>query len=234
MQQISFQNVLKTSASPLAILGARASTPDGSLWVYTKLNEAAAKGNVVVPVAVTEVETVSSSTNGAGQIVYITEGSAGWTAGAYENAWVLVDDGTGEGQVAKVKTNTADTLELYPQWALTTALSVSDSDIFISRYNTLSEMSAITDKHQNAIGITQVAFTTAAPYGWVLREGNGIVIAGEVLTVDLSFVAGDDTEGQVLKGTAAKGPFDEQALGTVLAANSTADKGALVMVDIGI
>jgi hypothetical protein len=148
-------------------------------------------------------------------------------------AWVLVDDGTGEGQVAKIKTNTADTLELYPQWALTTALSVTDSDIFISRYNTSTEKSAITDKAQNAIGIAQVAFA-ANDYGWFLRQGVGIVIAGEVLTVDLSFVTGDDTEGQVLKGTAAKGPFDEQALGTVLAANSTVDKGALVKVGIGI
>ena len=233
MMNISFQNVLKTSTTPNAILGGMANTPDGSTWVYSKANEAFIKGNVAVPVAITEVETVSSSTNGAGQIVYITEASAGWTAGQFENAWVNIDDGTGEGQTAKIKTNTADTLELYPQWALTTALAVSDSDIGISRYNTLSEMSAITDKHQNAIGICQVAFASAA-YGWFLRHGPGFVLAGEALTADLSFVTGDDTEGQVLKGTTAKGAFDEQALGTVLWPNSTVDKGALVVVNIGI
>lgn len=233
MQQISFQDTLQTSTAPVGLLGTHASTPDGSEWVYTKLNESASKGFVVVPVAVTDVDTVSSSTNSAGQIVYITEASAGWTAGQFENAWGLVDDGTGEGQVFKVKTNTADTLELYVDWRLTTALAVADSDIFLSRQNTLSEKSAITDKAQNAIGIVQVDFAQNA-YGWVLRRGPGIAIAGEVLTVDLSFVTGDDTEGEVLKGTTAKGPFDEQALGTVLAANTTADKGALVMVDIGI
>jgi hypothetical protein len=54
------------------------------------------------------------------------------------------------------------------------------------------------------------------------------------LTKGLSFVTGDDTEGQVVVGTTAKGAFDEQALGTVLEANTTADKGALVMVNIGI
>lgn len=234
MIKINFQDVLQTSTTPIvANLGVHASTPDGSEWIYTKLNEAASQGFVAVPVAITEVETVSSSTNAAGQIVYITEASAGWTVGAFANAWVCVDDGTGEGQVAKIKTNTADTLELYPQWALTTALSVTDSDIGISRFNTLSEKSAITDKAQNALGICQVAFA-ANDYGWVLHQGPGIVIAGEVLTVDLSFVTGDDTEGEVLKGTTAKGAFDEQALGTVLWANSTADKGALVHVSIGI
>lgn len=233
MVTISFQDTLQTSTTPQMLLGAHASTPDGSEWVYTKLNEAAAQGNVVVPVANTNVDTVSSSTNGAGQIVFITEASAGWTAGQFANAWLVVDDGTGEGQVAKIRTNSADTLELYPQWALGTALAVADSDILISRYEVLSEKSAVTDKAQNALGICQVAFA-AADYGWVLRFGQGIVIAGEVLTDDLSFVTGDDTEGQVLKGTTAKGAFDEQALGTVLAANTTADKGALVMVSIGI
>lgn len=234
MQQITFQNVLKTSTSPFgAILGARATTPDGSEWVYTKANEAVTKGMIVVPVAITEAETVSSSTNGAGQIVYITEASAGWTAGAFENAWVVVDDGTGEGQFGKVKSNTADTLELYPQWAFSTALAVSDSDIAISRYLTLSEKSAITDKHQNAVGAAQVNFA-ANDYGWVLRRGPGGVTAGEVLTNDRSFVTGDDTEGYVLKGVTAMGAFDEQALGTVLFANTTVDKNALVMMNIGI
>lgn len=234
MQKITFQDVLKISSAPYAILGAHASTPDGSEWVYSKVNEAVSQGFVVVPVANTGVDTVSSSSNAAGQRVYITEASAGWTAGQFANAWVLVDDGTGEGQVAKVKTNTADTLELYPEWALSSTLAVSDSDITISTYNTLVEKAAVTTKYQNAVGIAQVAVTTAAPYAWFLRRGVGIVIAGEALTNGLSFVTGDDTEGEVVKGTTAKGAFDEQALGTVIEANTTADKGALVMVNIGI
>lgn len=231
MVKITFQDVLKASTVPNAILGGRAETPDGSKWVYGKFNEAIAQGHVVVPVANTDVDTVSSSTNAAGQIVYVTEGSAGWTVGVYANAWLVVDDGTGEGQVAKIKTNTADTLELYPDYALGTALAVGDSDIIISRANTLLEKAAITDKMQNARGIAQIAFA-ANDYGWALVSGPGIALAGEVLTADGSFVTGDDTEGEVLKGTTAKGDFDEQSLGVVLAANTTADKGALVFVGI--
>lgn len=234
MLKINFQDVLQTqSTASFALLGTEAQTPDGSTWIYTKANEALSKGHVAVAVALVDVDTVSSSTDGDGNIVYITEASAGWTVGAYENAWVNVNSGTGAGQIAKIKTNTVDTLELYADWALSTALAVADSDIIINQWGTLSEKSAVTDKSQSAVGIAQVAFASA-DYGWVLRKGIGLVLAGEALTNSVSFVTGDDTEGQVVKGTTAKGAFDEQALGTVLSANEAADIAALVKVGIGI
>jgi len=227
MQSIGFQDVLQTSDTAQATLGSNYQTPDGRVWVYVKASEAVAKGNVVVPVASVGVDTVSSSANSAGEIVFITEGSAGWTVGQFIDAWVLVDDGTGAGQVAKVRRNTVDTLELYPEWALDTALAVGDSDITIYRTG-LVEKSAITDKTQRATGGAQVAFASD-DYGWVLARGVGVVIAGEALTEGSSVVAGDDTEGQVLKGTTAKGDFDEQTVGVCLAANASADDGALLL-----
>lgn len=230
MVRISFQDVLQVSAAPQAILGAKANTPDGSTWQYVKVNEAVAKGLCVSPVANTGVDTVSSSTNGAGQIVYITESSAGWTVGQFADAWLVVDDGTGEGQVAKIKTNTTDTLELYPQWALTTALSVVDSDITISTVNTLVEMLPVTTATTLVIGAAQVAFTTASPYGWVLAKGPGYAISGTAaMTAEKNFTPGDDTEGQVIIGVTAKGDFDAFTAGYSLAANTTIDKGFLAM-----
>lgn len=227
MRTISFQSVLSTVTAPLANLGERAVTPDGRVWVYQKANEACAKGNVIVPVANVDVDTVSSSADGDGSIIYVTEASAGWTNGAYAEAYLLVDDGTGEGQHAKIRTNTTDTLILYKEYALGTALAVGDSDIFIYRKG-IGEMSAITDKTQQAVGATQVAFASA-DYGWVLAAGPGVIIAGEVLTERQSVVTGDDTEGQILKGTTAKGEFDEQTVGICVGANTTADKGALIV-----
>lgn len=228
MMRISFQDVLQINASPQAILGAKANTPDGSTWSYVRVNEAVAKGLVVSPVANTGVDTVSSSTNAAGQIVFITEASAGWTVGQFNDAWLVVDDGTGEGQVAKIKTNTADTLELYPQWALSTALAVADSDITISTVNTLVEMSPVTTLTSFVNGAAQVSFTTAAPYGWVLSKGPGYVISGTTaMTAEANFTPGDDTEGQVVIGVTAKGDFDGFTAGYSLAANTTIDKGFL-------
>jgi len=231
MLRISFQDVRQTTTSQGQIaIGTQANTPDGFTWTYVKSAEALAAYNVVVPDTAVGVDTVSSSTNNLGQIVYITEASAGWTVGAYAGYYGVVDDGTGVGQVFKVQDNTADTLILFPQYALTTALAVADSDITLNAPNLVAK-SAITDKAQQATGIAQTAFA-ASDYGWVLKQGTGTVLAGEVLTIDLSFVTGDDTTGQVVKGTTAKGAFDEQYLGYCRVANAAADQGVLVYVNV--
>lgn len=237
MNIITFQNVKDVSsqdsnsiARPLFKLGERARTPDGREWIYVKASAAFSAGHVVVPAAVTSVgTTISSSTDSQGRIVYITKASAGWTVGLYENATILIDGGTGTGQYARVKTNTTDTLELYPDSALTTALS-TDSTMKIWT-NAYVRKAVITTKIQNAVGVAQIDFA-ANDCGWVLTRGIGRVIAGEVLTVGGSFVTGDDTAGEVVKGTTAKGEFDEQTLGRCLVANSAADVAALVTVAI--
>lgn len=230
MKQITFQAARQTSTNPDCLPGTRASTPDGSQWVYVKADTALAKGSVAVPNAVTDVDTVSSSTDAGGRIVYITEASAGWTVGQFAEHWVVVDDGTGVGQAGRIKGNSTDTLELYPEFALSTALSVTDSDIaIVAPY--LVDKAAVTVKIQSAMGIAQVAFA-AADHGWLLTKGVGVVLAGEALTAGGSFVTGDDTTGQVLKGTTAKGEFDEQTLGLCLRANVSADQLALVHVNI--
>ena len=229
--KISFQDVNQTTtAQGQTAPGSVAQTPDGASWIYVKAAGAIAAGNAVVPNTAVGVDTVSSSANNLGQIVYITEASAGWTVGAYAGAYGVVDDGTGVGQVFKVMDNTADTLILFPAYALTTALAVADSDITLTFPNLVTK-SAITDKAQQATGISQIAFASGE-YGWVLKQGTGKVIAGEALTVDLSFVTGDDTAGQVLKGTTAKGAFDEQYLGYCRVANVAADQSTLVYVNV--
>lgn len=231
MLQISFQDTLQTTTAPSQIkLGTRANTPDGSTWVYIKAAGVLAKGSVAVPNTVVSVDLVSSSTDAQGRIVYITKASAGWTVGAYEDQYGVIDDGTGVGQTFRIQTNSADTLTLYPSNALSTALAVADSDLTIYLEGQVVK-SAITVKIQNAVGIAQVAFA-ASDYGWVLERGVGTVLAGEALTVAGDFVTGDDTTGQVVKGTTAKGEFDEQSLGRCLVANAAADQNALVFVSI--
>lgn len=211
-------------------LGERAMTPDGREWVYVRAQAAVATSLIAIPDAVTAVDACSSSTDNQGRIVYITKASAGWTVGQFEDAIGVVDDGTGVGQTFKIRTNTADTLTLYPETALTTALAVADSDITI-RTMAYVDPAAITDKVQSAVGCPQVSLS-AADYGWALTEGDGRVLAGEVLVVGKSFMTGDDTVGQVKKGITAEGDFDYQSLGFALVANAAADQGTLVRFNI--
>lgn len=232
MVKISFQEAFQTTdAQGQVKIGQRANTPDGNTWVYGKAGGAIAAYKVAVPNSNVAFDTASSSADNQGRIVYITEASAGWTVGAYANYWGVIDDGTGVGQSFRVQTNSTDTLTLYPEYALSTALAVADSDVTLAPTEASLVIAAITSKIQNAVGITQVAFASA-DYGWFLTQGYGSVFAGEALTVGGDFVTGDDTTGQVVKGTTAKGEFDEQSLGRSLVANAAADQRALVWVNI--
>lgn len=227
MNPISFQSVYQTITQRGEFkLGQRAMTPDGREWQFVKNGSTIATGNIVVPAAVTSADLWSSSSDSQNRKVYATRAASTMTVGAFEDAIGVVDDGTGVGQTFKIRTNSATTLTLYPETAFVTALAVADSDLtFIGMSDVV--IAAITDKVQ----MTQGAFQCAAvsgDYGWVLTNGDGRAIAGEVLVVGKGFVSGDDTTGQVLKATTAKGPFDEQNLGYCIVANAAADQGTLV------
>lgn len=227
MNQVSFQSVYNTiTARGEFKLGQRAMTPDGREWQFVKNNSTIALGNIVVPDAVVSADLFSSSTDQQGRIVYLTRAASTMTVGAYEDFIGVVDDGTGVGQTFKIRTNNGTTLTLYPETALSTALAVADSDLTWRGMSNVV-IAAITSKVQMTQGAFQVA-AASGDYGWILTEGDGRAIAGEVLTIGCSFVSGDDTTGQVLKGTTAKGDFDEQSLGYAIVANAGADQGALV------
>lgn len=231
MNSISFQNVYQTiTAAGEFKLGQRASTPDGREWQFVKAQSTLATSLVAVPDAVASSDLYSSSTDSQGRIVYLTRAANSLTVGAYEDAVGVVDDGTGVGQVFKIRTNDATTFTLYPENALGTALAVASSDL---TYINMSycDPAAVTDKVQMAQGIAQASFA-AADFGWILTNGVGRVVAGEALVVGKGYVTGDDTAGQVVKATTAKGPFDEQNLGYAIVANAAADQGTLVMVNI--
>lgn len=227
MNQISFQDVYQTiTARGEFKLGQRAMTPDGREWQFVKNNSTIAYGNIVVPNAVVDTDLWSSSTDQQGRIVYLNRAANALTTGAYEDAIGVVNQGTGVGQTFKIRTNGVTSLTLYPETALATALAVADSDLqYIGMSNVV--IAAVTDKVQMTQGAFQCS-ASSGDYGWILTDGDGRAIAGEVLVVGKSFVSGDDTTGQVLKGTTAKGGFDEQNLGYCIVANDAADQGVLV------
>lgn len=229
MNQITFQSTSQTSTSAAFQVGQQGQTPNGNIYVYVQAAGAISAGQAVIPNTVTTVTTVSSSTNNLGQIVYVTKAAAGWTNGQFAGDYILVNTGTGTGQIARIMDNTSDTLYLFGS-GLATALSVSDSGIAIYKMWHVVK-SAVTSKVQNCNGIAQVAFATSE-YGWVLQKGVGTVVAGEVLVIGKNFTTGAATAGEVIKGITTDGQFDAQSLGRCLVANSGADVGALVYVDV--
>ncbi len=227
MNQISFQNVYQVITQRGEFkLGQRAMTPDGREWQFVKNSSTIVAGNIVIPNTVTSADLWSSSTDSQGRKVYATRAASSMTVGAFEDAIGVVDDGTGVGQTFKIRTNSATTLTIYPETAFATALSVVDSDLtFIGMSDVI--IAAVTSTVQMTQGAFQIA-ASSGDYGWILTEGDGRAIAGEVLVVGKGFTSGDDTTGQVLKGVTAKGAFDEQNLGYCIVANAGADQGVLV------
>lgn len=231
MNQISFQNVYQTITERGEFkLGQRAMTPDGREWVFVNTAGAIGKNLIAIPNTVTTLTTVASSTDSQGRIVYLTDTDASLTVGAFQDGIGLVNAGTGTGQNFKIRTNSATVVTLYPETALSTALSVSDSGLALKTMSRVI-IAAVTSKIQQSVGATQVAFASG-DYGWLLTEGDGGVVAGEVLIIGSNFTTGDDTAGEVIKGITATGPFDAQNLGIALVANSGADIGALVRFEI--
>jgi len=227
MNQISFQNVYQTITQRGEFkLGQRAVTPDGREWQFVRANEALVNSNAVVPVAATAADLWSSSTDSQGRIVYLTRAASSMTVGAFEDAIGLVDDGTGEGQTFKIRTNSATTLTLYPETALATALSVSDSDLTFIGMSQV-EKAAVTSKLQMCQGSVQVGFASG-DYGWALTAGDGRATPGNTLVVGAGFATGDDTEGQVVVAVTNTGTLEFQNLGYAIVANSGADVSTLV------
>lgn len=231
MKQITFQNVYNTSGSAQFGIGEQAQTPDGRKWTYVKATTGTlAKGSVAVPIAPTTANGCSSSTNNQGLIVFVTKAAAGWTAGQFAGSTMTVVTGTGVGQQAKIVSNTADTLFLAPENALATALAVADSNISIYSNNQVTK-AAITSKLQNAVGVAQTAFANL-DFGWVLFNGVGSVLAGEVLVVGGAFCTGAATTGEVLKNIATESGITAQVLGRCLVANNAADQNTLAFIEI--
>ena len=226
MNPITFQDVYQPSASANFKLGQRACTPDGREWQYVKAASALGDALVAIPDAVASSDLYSSSVDSQGRIVYATRAANSLTVGQFEDAWGIVDAGTGVGQVFKIRTNDSTTFTLYPETALSTALDVSDSDLTYINMN-LVDPAAVTSKIQMAQGIAQAAFA-ADEYGWILTNGVGRVLGGAALLTGTGFTTGDDTAGQVIRAVTGKGSFDHQNLGYCIVAGAV-DGNQLVM-----
>ncbi len=231
MRQITFQNVLSESVSPLATLGEIAYTADGRKWRYIFANEALSKGHALTRTANVALTSIYSSNDANSYKVFLTKASAGWTVGAYQDAYGLIDGGTAEGQFFKVKDNSGDTLTIYEEYRLSTAVTVAGSDTGKLVLPYVAEKVAVTTKNQIPIGVVQIAFTTQY-YGWALCEGVGQVLPGAALTANSVCGPGDDTEGEVETYGNGSTIEDESSVGRVLVANSSADKMAMIMVGL--
>ncbi len=230
MREITFQRIFDSPTASMANLGEQAQTPDGRVWRYIKANEALGQATALTRTANSNQDTLASSNDADGNRTVVTQAGASFTVGDFDNSYLLIDSGTGAGQFAKIRTNNVTELQLFVDYALGTALSVSDSDGVIVRPH-LAELTAITTLHQIPVGVAQIAFASA-DFGWALERGPGSVLAGANLVANELTTPGDDTEGTVITITNGETPDDVSTYGRCLVANDTADVGAMIDVNL--
>lgn len=230
MNAIFLQDPLAQSQYAQFSLGQQGVDARGRVWVYGQATEATTKGHCLRAAADVDADLVSSPVDSNGNYTRIYYSTGGWTAGAYEGDWAFINDGTGEGQAAPIVGNSVDTLHLDQAYALGTALAVADSDLTIHRPFHWRKTAASMFK-QLCLGFAQVAFTSDY-YGWVLKEGIGVAVAGEALTAGTPITSGDDTAGQVELVDSGDDLFDVVIVGHSLVAGATADTQCFIRANI--
>lgn len=177
-------------------------------YIYSQAKEALVQGNILVKANTAAhygFDAVATNTAAEGsyaisQIISITAADT-IVAGEYAGLDVFVDDGTGEGQLARIETNTGGaasaTIKLYLTAAMTTALTaVGNSDITILEGDRVFK-ALVTTQTQRVIGVAPMIVTDEY-YFWRQVKGNCVVLMGEAGTILYGLKAGDDTAGTAI------------------------------------
>ena len=235
MRLISFLAPYQTSTTAEMRLGEEAITPDGRAWKYIQTASTTSAGAIVVPNVTFQqtlaAGTLTASANPVGQVVYITYSTGGLTAGAYEDGWLYLYIGTGEGILMKVKTNSTTTIEVYPAYALTATTSIDATTGAYTWHPNQVVPAPVTTQNQVCTAIAQTAFAANA-YGFGLIRGYGTVL-GSSLVAGHGFGPGGATAGYGLIATTGKGPYDQMFLGTIVLAANDSGKQNFVFVNMG-
>lgn len=216
------QDVYETSTTRKARLGQVIEDENGNKYIYAKASEALSQGMILVATTAAD-DTVSSNTAKT-----IIETVTGLTADENVGGYVIIDDGTGEGQVRKCIANTTTTITL--DRALDTALDVADSDVTILRPH-IVEKAAVTTEDQPVVGVAPEDVASGS-YFWMQVSGTAGVLTGAAAAAAVQLSPGDDTEGTAKTIGAGVTSEDTNVIGHVEVASPAADTMALVHLTI--
>jgi len=218
-KRISKADIFTENVAKQEELGIRAFDQYGNGYKYVQFIAAATRGQVAISDHNDE-DTLASSTD----LLKVTQ-VATWTVNEYAGYNLYINDGTGEGQLRRIKSNTATVLTL--EEALTTALSVADSDadVFSENHVILAPVTALVN---TVVGIA-VMTQTIAYYGWIQTSGVAEVLMGEASVAGGYVTPGDDTAGSAKNAGAGETIDDVTLIGYSMSANTAADKGCPIM-----
>ena len=190
-------------------LGTRATTPDGRVFYYAEAsNTAITRGGKVVngiaAVAAHDMDLAAAAASAAATS-FTTSTSLTVTKDQYKDAYVYINDGPGEGEIYRVKSNTAVSS------AAGLSITIDEPDGLVTALTTATRFglmySPYKDKHivdGNGTPTTGVVGVTAAPvtadyFCWVQTSGPAAVLMGAQVGVvgDGIAISQQDEDGTV-------------------------------------
>jgi len=179
------QSILEISDEQLLPLGTRIALRDGRVFHYAKAGAAALSPGKLVgsPCTPVQEETLTVAVAAGSTTVTFSNGTGSdISADTYNEGWLVVNDGTGVGQMFKIKDHPAITngstglITLYDQ--VVTALDTT-SDIMLVP-NIFSSVTLNPDQVRKTIGVPLVS-VTANYYFWCQTWGPATVLCGDSL-----------------------------------------------------
>ena len=169
-------------------LGTRAITPDGRVFYYAEAsNTAIARGgnlvNGIAAVAAHDMDLAAAAAS-AGAITFTTSTSLTVTKDQYKDAYVYVNDGPGEGEIYRVKSNTAVSS------ATGLSITIDEPDGIATAFPTDTKFGLMYSPYKdihivdgNGTPTTGVVGVTTAPvtadyFCWVQTSGPAAVLIG--------------------------------------------------------
>jgi len=211
--------------TPGAELGATYPVGDHT-WMYVKAVAAIAATNAVIykiaEVTVTDVSLVVNTGDRAkGEYPHLTD--AGMTANAHEGSLLYLNNGTGAGQMKRIRSNTASVIyyeAMFPEMGeddpFTTDPVDDDDGVIISPFHVIKV--AASTLNQPMMGVAPNAIDSGS-YGWIICAGPCLAGSGttnNALVAGSPVCSGDDTAGQVSGAADGNDYYDIAPFATAL------------------
>ena len=197
----------QTGSTKEVSLGSRYKGPDeqGRAWRYAlagAANIARGKLNVGATIVANHTNMSFATAPAVGDSsVSVTLGGTAATADQYQDGWMVVQDGTGEGRAYPIEghgaqATTTGNLTVYLKEAIDTAGAVSESNVDLIKNLYDSVVISVADQDDPPVGVNNVSITNAY-YGWVQTWGPCAVLMDETVSVGGAIEVGESTVGAV-------------------------------------
>jgi len=171
---LDFKDALDVSSTRTGnlLLGQIGMSPDGNIYRYCQASGTGIAAGLFVVGESVPVHEASVTVAHAIGTATVTVTASGVSANDYRDGYLVVQAGTGAGEIHRIASNTATSVTFHSGDGLKVAWSTSDTDVDIFTALHGSVVIAPTDGQQLAVGLTQ-GIIPASNYFWALAQGIG-------------------------------------------------------------